>query len=327
MSIEIRELDPSRPETAATLLSVFQAGYAVDAPAHPVPNQAFLNFLIGPRVKRRRLCLVAFDGGEPIGYGCQTHDYVANQNSLFGDLWVLPGRRADATPLLLDAFKAHARTLGCTKLVNGFSQFAAAGYEPVFEAAGGRKVSEERHSLLNLRAIDREQYAAWAAPAEKNAHYRIESWAAPTPEHLLSALVQANDAMRDAPTGDLEFHYPPPDVDRRREAEARLATTGERKHIIAALTGSGEVAGFHEMIIIPGFRQASVGNTAVPSKYRGHGLGLRLKAAMALHLLTAEPQIDVVETWNDADNRPMLRVNEALGYVKTENWGNWQFDL
>jgi GNAT superfamily N-acetyltransferase len=327
MSIEIRELDPLRRETLTTLLPVFQAGCAVDTPAHPVPSEAFLNFIIGPRVQRRRVCLVAFDGGVPIGYGCQTHDYVANKGSLFGDLWVLPERRADVTGPLLEAFKAYARGLGCTKLVNGFAEFAKADYEAVFVAGGGREVSVEWRSQMDLRKIDREQYAAWAAPSAKNAHYRIESWTTPTPEHLLPALVQANDAMRDAPMGDLPFNYPPPDVERRRKAEALLTTTGERKHVVAALTDDGEVAGFHEMFIVPGYRLASVGNTAVPARFRGHGLGLRLKAAMALRLLTAEPQIDVVDTWNNAENHPMLRVNKTLGYAKAEEWGNWQFDL
>jgi hypothetical protein len=72
---------------------------------------------------------------------------------------------------------------------------------------------------------------------------------------------------------------------------------------------------------------ASVGNTAVTAKFRGHGLGLRLKATMALWLLTAEPRIELVDTWNDVGNHPMLRVNEALGYAKAEDWGTWQFEL
>ena len=327
MTIEIGELDPLRPETLTTLLPVFRAGCAVDAPTHPVPSEAFLNFVVGARVARRRMCLVAFDGGVPIGYGCQTHDYVSNKDTLFGDLWVLPERRADTAGLLLEAFKAYARGLGCTKLVNSFTEFARADYESVFVAGGGREVDVERRSQIDLRGIDRERYAAWAAPSEKNAHYRIESWSTPTPEHLLPALVQANDAMRDAPTGDLEFNYPPPDVDRRRKAEALLTAAGERKHVVAALTGDGEVAGFHELFLIPGYRMASVGNTAVTAKFRGHGLGLRLKATMALWLLTAEPRIELVDTWNDVGNHPMLRVNEALGYAKAEDWGTWQFKL
>jgi hypothetical protein len=35
----------------------------------------------------------------------------------------------------------------------------------------------------------------------------------------------------------------------------------------------------------------------------------------------------VISTWNDSDNLPMLRVNGTLGYVRTEAWSNWQFDL
>ena len=155
----------------------------------------------------------------------------------------------------------------------------------------------------------------------------MRAWVVPTPDHLLSAVVRANEAMRDAPMGDLRVEYPPPDVGRRRRAEALIVAAGVRKHIIAAFTEDGEVAGFHEMFVVPGFRMADVGNTGVPAAFRGHGLGLRLKADLALRLLASEPEVDVVSTWNDADNEPMLRVNEALGYDRAEIWSNWQFDL
>lgn len=327
MSIEIRELDPSLPETVATLLPVFQAGSAVDTPSQPEPTAGFLRFTTNQRVRWYRRCVAAFDGATPLAYGCLNQDLEANRDMLYGDIWTLPEHRAAVTAPLLDAFKAHARTRDAKRVVIGFSEFAAADHEPVFAAAGGRRVAQERRSQLDLTAVDREQYAAWAAPSEKNGRYRIEHWTVPTPEHLLAALSEANEAMRDAPTGDLQLNHAPPDVERRRRNEALMVAQGLRKHIIAALTEDGDVAGFHEVFVVPDYRMADVGNTGVPAKFRGHGLGLRLKAAMALHLLTAEPQIDVLSTWNDADNRPMLRVNEALGYVKAESWSVWQFDL
>ncbi|WP_344656791.1 GNAT family N-acetyltransferase [Catenulispora subtropica] len=327
MTIEIRELDPVLPETQETLLPLFQAASAADMPRHPEPTAGFLRFITGPRVARHRLCVTAFDGGAPIAFGCLNQDLAANPDMIFGDIWILPERRAEAAVALLDAFKAHTRRRGAQRMVLGFSEFAAPDYEPVFAAAGGRRVSWERRSQLDLTTIDREQYAAWAAPSPKNARYRIQAWTVPTPEHLLAPLVEANDAIRDAPTGDLRLNHAPPDVERRRAAETLIVAAGVRKHIIAALTEDGEMAGMHEMFVVPGFRMGDVGNTAVPAKFRGHGLGLRLKADLALRLLASEPELDVVSTWNDAGNGPMLRVNEAMGYEKAEAWSNWQFDL
>ena len=39
----------------------------------------------------------------------------------------------------------------------------------------------------------------------------------------------------------------------------------------------------HETLVFGDFRMADVGHTAVPAKFRGHGLGLRLKAILALN--------------------------------------------
>ncbi|GAA1963913.1 hypothetical protein [Catenulispora subtropica] len=327
MTIQTRELDPADRRTRTTLLPVFQAGVAADTVRHPAPTEDFLRFLIGPRPTRHRRAVTAFDGGTPIGYGSLDQDSQANRDMVFADLWILPERRADATRPLLEAFLAYSRGRGCARTVIGFSDLAAPDYDPVFTAAGGRPVAEDWRSDIALAAIDRERYAAWAAPSAKNKQYRVEHWVAPTPEHLLATMVRASQAMGDAPTGDLDFQVPPPDVDRRRKAEAMLAADGVRKHCVAAFTEGGEAAGFHEVFVVPGFPMADVGNTGVVAAHRGHGLGLRLKADLALRLLEAEPELAIVNTWNNGDNEPMLRVNEALGYIKAETWKTWQFDL
>lgn len=310
----------------ATLLPVLRAASRTDQPEQPEPTEAWLRFVTGQRVNQHRTCVTVFDDGTPIAYSCLNHQLDVNKDMFFGDIWVRPERRGDATVVLLDAMKAHARGRGGSRVVTGFSEFAV-DFEPVFLAQGGRKVSGERRSQLDLTAVDRAQFAAWAAPTEKNAQYRIEAFVGPTPEHLLLPLVTANEAMLDAPMGDLEFEHAPPDPERRRTADALNLAAGIRKHVIAAVTVSGEVAGFHEVFVVDGYSMADVGNTAVPAPFRGHGLGLRLKADMALRLLTSEPHIALVSTWNDSGNEPMLRVNEALGYVKGEAWSNWQFDL
>jgi predicted GNAT family acetyltransferase len=227
---------------------------------------------------------------------------------------------------LLEAYRAYGRQRGCSRVVLATSEHAA-DYEPVFVAEGGRRVSEEFRSQLDLTAIDRDRYAAFAAPSEKNAHYRIDLWTTPTPEDLLLPLVTALDAMRDAPSGDLGFQAPPARPERRRSNEADNLRGGARTYVVAAFTEDGEIAGMHETLVFGGFRMADVGHTAVPAKFRGHGLGLRLKAVLSLALLDREPHVEVISTWNDADNLPMLRVNGTLGYVRTEAWSNWQFDL
>ena len=325
MTITIRELDATGADVMSTLLPLFQASLATDSPRHPEPTESLLRLQINPRAARRSSLLVARDGDRPAGFSRLNRDNAVNRDMVYGDMWIGAEDRAEVAAPLLEACQAYARGLGCARLVLDISEFS--GYEPVYAAGGGRVVARERRRQLNLTAIDCERYAAWAAPSEKNAQYRIEFWRTPTPEHLLAPLVTAFEAMRDAPQGDLAVEYPPPDVDRRRRREADNLAAGTQMYIAAALTGDGEIAGFHEVLVFPGYRLADVGNTGVPAAFRGHGLGLRLKASLALHLLEQEPQVDTLSTWNDADNAQMVRVNEALGYEVAEAWEAWQFEL
>jgi len=55
-------------------------------------------------------------------------------------------------------------------------------------------------------------------------------------------------------------------------------------------------------------------DTAVARHHRGHRLGLLLKIDMLRWMAEAEPQLTIIETWNNVDNRFMIDVNEALGY-------------
>jgi GNAT superfamily N-acetyltransferase len=325
MSITIRDIDPTSADTVATLLPLMRAGMASAAPAHPEPSASFVRWLITPRVDWHIACLVAYDGDRAVGCGHLSHDVVVNPDLIFGDMWIARPEQAEVAAALLDAYREHARSRGATRLVLDASEYA--GYEPYYTAAGGRVLDSDRRRQLDLATIDRAQYAAWAAPSEKNAHYELSIWTVPTPEHLLGPMVEANEAMRDAPHGELEFEHPPPDVERRRRFEAASLGTGARMYIAAALTEDGDMAGFHELIVFPDFRMANIGNTGVPAKFRGHGLGLRLKAAMTLHLLEREPHVELISTWNNADNAPMVRVNEAMGFVIAESWDAWQFEI
>lgn len=239
-------------------------------------------------------------------------------------MWITVPNRTEVATALLDAYREHTRSRGATRLVVDASEYS--GYEPIYASAGGRMLDSDCRRQLDLAAIDRAQYAKWAAPSEKNAHYRIEIWKAPTAEHLLAPLVEAIQAMRDAPH-TLEFEIPPPDVDLRRRIELGLLEVGVDRYIAAALTEDGEMAGVHEVVVYPDFRMANISTTGVPAKFRGHGLGLRLKAAMTLRLLEREPHVDAVSTSNNADNAPMVRVNEAMGFEIAETWNSWQFDL
>ena len=58
--------------------------------------------------------------------------------------------------------------------------------------------------------------------------------------------------------------------------------------------------------------------------HRGHRLGMLVKAANLVQLLRSPRDATAVTTFNAEDNRPMLDVNEALGFEAIGLEGNWQ---
>ncbi|WP_414172544.1 GNAT family N-acetyltransferase [Clavibacter tessellarius] len=64
-------------------------------------------------------------------------------------------------------------------------------------------------------------------------------------------------------------------------------------------------------------------DTLVLAEHRGHRLGMLLKVENLLLLAREAPGADRVVTWNADENRPMLAVNEALGFRHVGTSGSW----
>lgn len=67
------------------------------------------------------------------------------------------------------------------------------------------------------------------------------------------------------------------------------------------------------------------GLTGVRREARGKGIAMALKLETVR--FARERGMDHIKTWNDQRNRPMLRINEALGFVKQPAWIAYQKDL
>ena len=88
---------------------------------------------------------------------------------------------------------------------------------------------------------------------------------------------------------------------------------------------SGTLAGFTRLSAPNNLAQA-VGqwDTIVLREHRGHRLGMLLKVANLQLLDERAPGHPSVLTWNAEENRPMLAVNEAMGFTPTRYNGEWQ---
>lgn len=324
----IHELDPRCPGTVEELLPVLRQAVAADLPRHPEPDAGYLGVLTASNPTRERRVFAVRDAeGAIVSFARLQRDLTANRTLAFGTLWTaLEHRDTPTESTLLEHLKTVATEAGCDRLV--LDDPASDRNAALHLRHGARVVGSDKRSMLDLKTLDREQFAKWAAPSPANDGYRFEYWTEPTPDHLAQAMAVARDAMNDAPHGALEIEHAPVDVEQQQAAERFAAALGIRGHVATAITAAGEIAGYSNVYAFPGVMpMASVGSTAVVTAHRGRGLGLRLKAALTLRVLDLEPHLTSFETWNNEDNEPMLRVNRLLGYELADVWSGFQYDL
>lgn len=176
-----------------------------------------------------------------------------------------------------------------------------------------------------------EVQAAFAdASAAAGPDYAVHLWSGPAPERWLEGLAIARSRMAtDAPWAGIEPDSGRWTADRVREADAREATGGRiRLTAIVEHLPSGRLAAYNELSVPPEKRRSVTQyDTLVLADHRGHRLGMLVKSANLLALQREHPGHPAVGTYNAEENRHMLSVNEALGFVPIGYEGAWRRDL
>ena len=67
------------------------------------------------------------------------------------------------------------------------------------------------------------------------------------------------------------------------------------------------------------------GITGVRREARGRGIAMALKLRTVRYAI--DKGIEHIKTWNDVHNRPMLAINEAMGFAKQPAWISYEKDL
>lgn len=274
---------------------------------------------------------------------------VADDSVGWIDLQVHPGFRGRGIGrALADTVEDHASSVGRTRLITYAVAADGPGERLVPPTGAGSIPAENRAArfLLNrgwqleqiARAsrfplpFDPDELATRRADAERHAgdDYRIHTWMGLTPERWIADQAMLNTRMStDAPSAGLEEPEIPWDADRVRTHDA-LQDAGPRTIFTAAAehVPSGTLAAFTQLAVpTDSSRPVSQEDTLVLRAHRGHRLGMLLKVANLQLLQDVAPGHPSVLTWNAEENRAMLDVNEAVGFVPIGYEGAWRKDL
>jgi len=160
--------------------------------------------------------------------------------------------------------------------------------------------------------------ALGAAVAATGPEYRALVWTGPIPDDRLDDMAVLHSRMStDAPSADLEIDAEVWDAARVRTLDELRAKTGTTMlTAVVEHRGSGRLVAFSELSV-PEESGLAVHqqDTLVLTEHRGHRLGMLAKVANLAHLQREHPGHSSVITFNAEENRPMLDVNEAIGFV------------
>lgn len=234
--------------------------------------------------------------------------------------------------ILLSWVEHHGDENDTLRAPTGFGAVPRDGAAHFLQRRGFRLEQIERASAIIWDA----RTATHLEQAFKNARehaseYRIVRWLLPTPPEYVDGYAWMKSRMStDAPDADVGLPEEVWDVERVRELEVRQAAKGFTIQVTAAQhIATGELCAFNELAI----RTSDLGDvthqqdTLVLAAHRGHRLGMLVKAAGLLSWHDRFPASPRVITYNAEENRPMLDINEAIGFTPFAYEGAWKKEL
>lgn len=259
---------------------------------------------------------------------------------------VLPDEMAAGVgTALLERIEAEARALGRTVLQTWTLHPVDPGRDPLRPATGWGRVARtplsdvlttsgftfeqvERTSALPLDApLASIEQRLRAARAFAGPDYRVVEWSLPTPSHLRAGYGSIIARMAtDVPTGDLVTEAEVWDEEKVTRRDERLLAGGATFSVAAVIhEPTGDMVAFNELMVQGALDGVThQWGTLVVTEHRGRHLGTLAKCANLLRWRDIAPASPRVVTFNAEENRPMLDINEAIGFVPVMYEGAWK---
>ncbi|MBQ0904086.1 GNAT family N-acetyltransferase [Micromonospora sp. U21] len=198
-------------------------------------------------------------------------------------------------------------------------------------ATGAQAALTEVRRRLEVDNIDRAALRAALAEAHTLAGgYQSVCWQGATPQEYVADVAYLDGRLlMDAPMGDVQWEPERVDAERVRGTERALDARGRRRyHLGVRHEASGRLVAWTLLDVGASadwhaFQQITI----VDPDHRGHRLGLLTKIENLHHLLTHEPAVRVIDTFNAASNSYMVAINERLGFRPVDSWTDWQLTL
>ncbi len=247
---------------------------------------------------------------------------------------------------MAERIEREAAALGATSLqawiehrapaAGDASMAAATGHGAIALDAGARLAASLGYALEQVDRISALELSDDARPglealhadalAHAGEHYEVRAWQGRSPAELAAGLAELHARMvTDAPSAGLDVDDERWDAARIERLEDEWTQAGQTiLQAVALHRASGAVVAYTTLLLPAPGRPALQEDTLVHAEHRGHRLGMLVKAENLLQLRRLHPDCARVVTWNAEENRPMLRVNEALGFVPVGAEGGWQ---